>query len=205
MNWLKTTFAALSVRDFRVLWLGGLGSFVAFFMAMIVQSVVAFEISGSNRAVGTVVFAQGFAMAALGPIGGAFADRWPKRRVIATAQSVSAATFVSLAVLVATQRITLPLLALGALLVGGTLAFLGPARQGLVVDLVPLERRGNAMAITNIANTAARVVGPALAGLLLSLEASGPVGAYLVMASLYLGSALSLLALPRSVVRDGAR
>ena len=74
LAWLKATFAALEVRDFRGLWFGGLASFVAFFMAMIVQSVVAFNIAGNNKAVGLVVFGQGFAMLALGPIGGAFAD-----------------------------------------------------------------------------------------------------------------------------------
>ena len=54
-------------------------SFLAFFMAMIVQSVVAFDISGDNEAVGKVVAGQGIAMAAFGPLGGAFVDRWPKK------------------------------------------------------------------------------------------------------------------------------
>ncbi len=204
-DWFRTTFASLAVRDFRVLWFGGLASFIAFFMAMIVQSVVAFGISGNNRAVGTVVFGQGIAMAGFSPIGGAFADRWPRRRVIAIAQGISVVTFTSLAVLVHTGHITLGYLSIAAVLIGGSLAFLGPARQGLVVDLVPFASRGNAMAISNIANTAARVAGPAIAGLLLSLEWSGPVGAYLTMAGLYFASALSLLWLPKSVVRDNAR
>lgn len=200
-----TTFAALGQRDFRVVWLGGLASFVAFFMAMIVQSVVAFQISGSNEAVGMVVAGQGFAMAALGPIGGAFADRWPKRRVIAVAQAVTVLTFASLAFLVATGLITLTGLTIAAVLIGATLAFLGPARQGLVVDVVPIDLRGNAMAISNVANTGARVVGPAVAGVLLAWDFSGAVGAYLCMAVLYAVSALSLLWLPQSVVRAGAR
>jgi len=204
-SWLSKTFAALEHRSFRVLWIGGLGSFVAFFMAMIVQSVGAFRISGSNEAVGMVVAGQGFAMAALGPIGGAFADRWPKRRVIAVAQGVTVVTFTGLAALVATGLITLPLLAAAAVLIGATLAFLAPARQGLAVDLVPFESRANAMAITNVANTGARVVGPAVAGALLAWEWSGPVGAYLCMAFLYASSALSLSLLPKSVVRSDAR
>jgi MFS family permease len=204
-RWLSTTFAALEVRDFRILWIGGLISFVAFFMAMIVQSVVAFEIAGNNRAVGLVVFCQGFAMAAFGPIGGAFADRWPRRRVIATAQAISALIFTTLAWLIATNNIDITRLAIGSTFVGATLAFLGPARQGMVVDVVSIERRGNAMAISTIANTAARVMGPAVAGALLAAEWSGAVGAYLAMALLYAGSALSLALLPRSVVRAGAR
>lgn len=205
LAWLKATFAALEVRDFRVLWFGGLASFVGFFMAMIVQSVVAFGIAGNNKAVGLVVFGQGFAMLALGPIGGAFADRWPKRRVIAIAQGLSAVVFASLAWLIASDNITLTGLLIGSTLIGATLAFLGPARQGLVVDVVSLERRGNAMAISNIANTGARVLGPAVAGLLLSAEWSGVVGAYIAMTLLYTASALSLLLLPKSRVRAGAK
>ena len=198
-------FSALNIRDFRVLWLGTLFSFVAFFMAMIVQSVVAFQIAGNNSAVGMVVFAQGIGMAALGPIGGAFADRWPKRRVVAFGQVTASVVFLALAGLVYTEAITIPLLALGAFLIGVTLSFLGPARQGLVIDLVPVENRGNAMAINTVANTGSRVFGPAIAGFLLAWEASGPVGAYLVMALFYSTSALSLLLLPRSKVRSDAR
>ena len=108
-------------------------SFLAFFMAMIVQSVVAFDISGDNEAVGTVVAGQGIAMAAFGPLGGAFADRWPKRRVIAISQGVTVFTFVALAGLVARGQINIELLAAGSVVIGATLAFLGPARQGLVV------------------------------------------------------------------------
>ncbi|MFP6623050.1 MAG: MFS transporter, partial [Myxococcota bacterium] len=61
-------------------------AFLAFFMSTVVQSVVAFRLTGSNSAVGFVVFAQGIAMFLLGPLGGAMADRLPKRRVIASCQ-----------------------------------------------------------------------------------------------------------------------
>ena len=198
-------FAALQIRDFRVLWLGTLLSFVAFFMAMIVQSVVAFQVAGNNSAVGFVVFAQGLGMGALGPIGGAFADRWPKRTVVALGQVTAAVVFAVLGWRVYTEAIDIVQLSLGAFLIGVTLAFLGPARQGLVVDLVPADRRGNAMAINTVANTGSRVFGPIVAGFLLGWEASGAVGAYFVMALFYAVSACSLLLLPPSVVRAGAR
>lgn len=204
-SWLSDTFGALVYRDFRVQWIGSMLSFLAFFMAMIVQSVVAFDISGDNEAVGTVVAGQGIAMAALGPLGGAFADRWPKRRVIAGAQGVTVVAFVALALLVARDQINIEWLAAGSVLIGASLAFLGPARQGLVVDLVPAEMRSKAMAVTNVANTAARVIGPALAGGLLVWPRSGAVGAYLCMAFFYAVSAASLVLLPKSVVRKDAQ
>ena len=204
-SWLTETFGALAYRGFRIQWIGSLMSFLAFFMAMIVQSVVAFDISGDNEAVGTVVAGQGIAMAAFGPLGGAFADRWPKRRVIAISQGVTVFTFVALAGLVARGQINVEWLAAGSVVIGATLAFLGPARQGLVVDLVPPAMRSKAMAVTNVANTAARVIGPAVAGGLLIWPRSGAVGAYLCMAALYAVSAATLLLLPKSVVRVGAR
>ncbi len=86
LGWLRTTFAAFEIRDFRILWLGTIFSFVAFFMSTVVQHVVAFELTGTNGAVGYVVSAQGVAMALLGPLGGAYADRWPKRRVVVGVQ-----------------------------------------------------------------------------------------------------------------------
>jgi len=203
-RFFSDTFAALAVPPFRLLWVGTLLAFVAFFMSTVVQSVVAFDLTGRNDAVGTVVFAQGVAMALLGPIGGAYADRLPKRRVIAAGQLVAAAVFASLAVLVAVERIHLAWLAVGSLLMGASFAFLGPARQALAVEYVRDDMRGNAMALSNVANTGSRVFGPAIAGLCLAIAGFGAAGAYGVMACLYLISAASVAWLPHSVVRDGA-
>ena len=200
-HWLEGTFAAFGTREFRVLWFGTLFSFLAFFMSTIVQSVVAFELTGDNGAVGFVVFAQGLAMLLLGPFGGAFADRWPKRRVVAVAQSITFSVFVTLAFMVATNTIQLLALAAGSLVMGCTIAFMGPARQALVIDLVPEAVRGNAMALSQVANSASRVVGPALAGLLLAWAVSGATGAYATMAAFYAVSVASLILLPRSRVR----
>ncbi len=198
------TFAALAHPPFRLLFVGTLLSFLAFFMSTVVQSVVAFDLTGRNDAVGSVVFAQGVTMALLGPIGGAYADRLPKRRVVATGQLVAAAVFATLAALVATDRIHLAWLAMGSLLMGASFAFLGPARQALAVEYVPDAMRGNAMALSNVANTASRVFGPAVAGICLSIAGVGAAGAFAVMASLYAISAASVAWLPHAPVRDGA-
>jgi MFS family permease len=197
------TFAALSVRDFRVMWAGTWASYVPFFMGTIVQSVVAFQLAGTNRAVGVVVFAQGLAMAALAPLGGAGADRWPKRRVLALTQSATAATFAILAVLLALDLLTLATLAAGSLVVGITISFLGPARQALAAELVPAELRGNAVALNSVPLTGSQVLGPAIAGLLLA-SPLGAVGAYALMSTLYALSALSVAWLPRSKRRENA-
>ncbi len=197
------TFAALAVRDFRVMWLGTWASYIPFFMATIVQSVVAFELAGTNRAVGAVVFAQGVAMFALGPIGGAGADRWPKRRVVALSLATTSVIFGCLALLLAFDAMRLPLLAGGSLLLGVSISFLGPARQALAAELVPTALRGNAVALNQLPLTGSQVLGPALAGAILATPA-GPAGAYATMCVLYAIGALSLAWLPRSIAREDA-
>jgi MFS family permease len=197
-RWAGQTFASLAVRPYRILWLSTAASFFAFFMSTIVNSVVAFRLTGENRAVGAVIFAQGISMFALGPLGGAAADRWPKRRVIAIGQSTACAVFVALALLVHADAVTIPHLAIGSFVLGVCFAFVGPARQALAVDLVSIERAGNAMALSQIANNASRVGGPAIAGVLLAWDAVGAAGAYLVMGALYLASAASIALLPPS-------
>jgi MFS family permease len=201
-RWLQQTFASLSIRGFRILWLGTLTSFLAFFMSTVVNSVVAFDLTGTNRAVGLVIFSQGASMFLFGPIGGAFADRLPKRRVIAVGQGLTGVVFLTTALLAAMGVLRVWHLAAGSFVLGACFAFIGPARQAFVVDLVRQEARGNAMALSQIANNASRVLGPAVAGALLAWSAVGAAGAYAVMAGLYALSAASLLLLPRSSGRQ---
>ncbi len=204
MSWLDTTFAALRLRSFRLLWIGTVCAHLAFFISTVVQSVVAFDLVGNNTAVGTVVFAQGIAMLLLGPLGGAIADRWPKRMLIASAQVIPAAVFATLALAMATESISLALITAGALLIGATFAFLGPARQAFVVEIVPDGARGNAVALTQVASTASQVLGPGVAGVLLYWSFSGAAGAYAVMSGLYVAACVLLFLLPRSRMRPDA-
>ncbi|MEN8160868.1 MAG: MFS transporter [Myxococcota bacterium] len=204
LEWLRSTFSALSGRHFRILWIGTVCSHLAFFMSTVVQSIVAFDLVGNNTAVGVVVFSQGLAMSLLGPLGGALADRWPKRLVVGASQTVPASVFLSLAVAYAAGAIRIELVAGGSFLIGVTFAFLGPARQAFVVDLVPEQSRGNAIALTQVGSTASQVMGPGLAGVLLAWSLSGAAGAYATMGGLYVISTGLLLLLPPSRMREGA-
>ncbi len=199
-----STFAALAVRDFRILWVGTWLSFTAFFMSTVVNSVVAFELEGLNTSVGWVVFAQGITMMTLSPIGGAVADRLPKRRVVALGLVVTGSIFLTVSALVAFERIAVVFLAMGSLVMGATFSFQGPARQALVVDLVPTPLRPNAIALATVANTGSRVFGPALAGLFLVAGGAGPGVAYAWMAGLYFLSAALLILLPKSRIPENA-
>ena len=192
----------MSIPNYRNLFVGTLASFTAFFISTVIQGVVAFELAGSNTAVGGVIFGQGVGMALSGPLGGAYADRLPKRRVIAVCQTLSALCFGAVGVLYASGGLEIGHLVLNGFIVGCAFGFIGPARQALVVDLVPKSLLGNAMALTTVANTMSRVLGPLAAGVFLSIDGAGPAAAYGAMSFLYLLSVGLLLLLPRSVVRE---
>ena len=202
---LSGTFAALENPDFRVLWAGTFFAFIAFFMSTAVQGIVAFDLSGSNSAVGFVVFAQGLAQLFLGPFGGALADRLPKRLVIMTCQVLITAAFLGTAVLIVLDLITLELLAAGSFLIGSAFSFLGPARQGLTVELVGPRLRGNAIALSQVALNASRIAGPFAAAAFLAVGAIGAAGAYFGMMTLYVGALACTWFVPTTPVSGGKR
>jgi MFS family permease len=196
-------FGALRNRNFRLLWIGSVSAFMAFFTSNVVQAVVAFELTAENRAVGMVVFGRGLGQLLLAPLGGALADRLDKRLLLASSQGVAAAVFFVLSWLMATGRMQVVHLTAGGLLIGLTFAVLGPARSAYIVDLVEPERRGNAVALNQVALNFARVVGPALAGPLLAWATFGPTAAFAVMGLLYAFALVTQLPLPSS--RPAAR
>jgi MFS family permease len=194
--WVTNTFAAFSSRQFRVIWVGSFLAFIAFFMSTVVQSVVAFDLSGNNRAVGFVVFAQGIAQLALGPLGGAMADRLSKRMVILACQTAIFGVFLSLAILVATGVIAVVYLAVGSFVTGVSFSFLGPSRQAWMMELVDTSRRGNAVALSQVGLNASRIIAPLIAGAMLGIGVLGAEGAFFLMAALYVGAIVTTIALP---------
>lgn len=198
------TFQALENRHFRTMWIGSFFSFVAFFMSTVVQAVLAFQLTGSNSAVGLVVFGQGVAQLLLGPFGGALADRVSKKKLILFCQSLPFISFTALAVLVVTDLISVGYLVAGAFVNGVSFSFLGPARQAYIIDIVEERSRGNAVAMNQVALNASRVLGPAIAGLLLAIDVIGVSGAYFTMSAFYAVAMGSMLLIPGSPPPEGA-
>lgn len=180
-NWFATTFQALHNRDFRILWIGTAFSFLAFTMSWIVQSVVAFDIAGNNQSVGIVATGMGIATLFIAPFGGVIADRVSKRRLLLIGQSIMCLTFVAVGVLIITDQITILWLFLSTLLMGLVFSFIAPARQAWVGEILPRDEVTNGVALTQVAMSATRVVGPAIAALLLTFAVVGAGGTYLVM------------------------
>jgi MFS family permease len=197
-GWVSTTFDSLRIKQYRVLWTGTVLSFVAFMMSTTAQSVVAFDITGSNRAVGSVMFGQGIAMLVLTPFGGAIADRVSKRFLLLLCQASIGFTMFGIGVLIATGSITVFFLAVGAFVTGTMFSFLGPTRTAYIGEIVPEERRGNALALTQVGMNATRICGPFLAGGLLAWDLVGSAGTYFVMATIFIFVVATLAQLPPS-------
>jgi MFS family permease len=180
-NWSDATFQALRNRHFRMLWIGTSFSFLAFNMSWIVQSVVAFDITGKNTSVGVVFTGMGIATLFIAPFGGVIADRVSKRRLLFLGQSAMCVTFFAVGVLVLTDRITILWLFVSTLLMGLVFSFIAPARQAWVGELLPSDEIPNGVALTQVAMAATRVIGPALAAIFLALAFVGAGGTYLLM------------------------
>ena len=195
-RWSTSTFDSLQIPGYRILWIGSMLAFVGFFMSTIAQSAVAFDLTGNNRSVGAVVFGQGLAMIVLAPFGGALADRLSKRMLLIISQAVIAAVFFATGVLIGVDAISVLLLSGGSFVIGTMFALLGPTRQAYVGFLVDPARRGNAVALQQVALNAGRVGGPFLAAATLAVPFIRATGTYMLMGAMYAAAMVTLAMLP---------
>jgi MFS family permease len=184
MSWMNGSFAALGNTTYRQFWLGSTFATTAFMMSFMLVPSVAFEITGSNTAAGLAQMGSGIGMVAVSPIGGVIADRMRKKPLVLAGQIVPALVILATGILVLTDVITVALLTVATLVMGLGFAFMGPARQAWVGELVPRELYPNAIALQQIAQNVSQVAGPLLIALLVgNLLSIG--GTYLFMASLF--------------------
>lgn len=197
-RWYATTFEALRVRDYRVLWWGSTLATLAFMMTRTVQSVVAFDLAGNSTAVGIVALGSGVAMIFIGPLGGVLADRLSKRLVLLFGQSLVGLCFTTIGVLILTDVISLWMLVALSFVMGISFSFIGPTRQAYVGELVDRDLLPNAVALSQLSMGFSRVVSPMLAGGLIALSISGTGGTYLVMGAILFTVVATLTMLPAS-------
>jgi MFS family permease len=144
---------------------------MAFFLAMqsqaLVRGFLAFRLTHSEFALGGVSFAVAVPMLLVSPLGGVLADRVDRRRLIMTAQALVLVSESTVLALYATGSLVFWHLVAAAIVVGCVFPLMMPARQAIVANLVGRERLSSAVAMNMTGMNTARVVGPALGGLLI--------------------------------------
>ncbi len=160
------TFRSMRVRNFRLFFGGQLISQVGNWLTMIAQTLLVLHLTHNGLAVGLLVGCQFLPVLVLGAWAGLVADRSDKRRLLMIVQTFAMAQSFVLAALAFMDHP--PLLAIYAVAFAGGVAtaFDNPARRSFVVEMVPVDDVQNAVSLNSALMTGARIVGPALAGLL---------------------------------------
>lgn len=173
---MSPTFSSLSIYNYRLYAAGGLVSNIGTWMGRVAQDwVVLTQLTDhSSVALGIVTGLQFLPMLLLAPWTGTIADRFPKRRILLATQSGLALTAALTAVLVITGTAQLWHIYVLALLQGLATSFDNPARQTFVSEMVPEERLTNAVSLNSASFNLGRLIGPALAGLLIAWVGTGP-------------------------------
>jgi MFS family permease len=167
------TFASLAYRNFRLFFAGQGISQVGNWLTLVAQTLLVLKITDSGVALGLLAAAQFGPVLLLGPWAGLIADRSDKRKLLLIVQALAMAQSFALAALVFGGDPPLGALYAVAVVGGVCMAFDNPARRSFVVEMVPPERINNAVSLNSALMTSSRVVGPALAGLLVSTVGYG--------------------------------
>jgi MFS family permease len=169
----RETFRALRHRNYKLFFSGQLISLIGTWMDQVAESWLVYRLTGSSLLLGTVAFASQIPVFLLAPIGGALADRHDRRRILVITQSsMMALTFV-LAWLTLSHRVHIWQVVTLAALTGIVNAFDLPARQAFIVDMVARADLVNAIALNSSMFNGARIIGPALAGIVVAAIGEG--------------------------------
>lgn len=187
---LRGPLRALRHADFRRFLAGQGISLVGTWMQTIAEGWLVFELTHSAFAVGLTATLATLPILGLTLYGGVVADRVDKRRFIMLLQTVMLLEATALATLTLTHHITVHWVWGLAIIFGFATAFEVPARQAFIVELVPPEDLISAAAINSTTYNLARVIGPAIAGLLVA--AAGPGAAFAVNALSYVAVLIGL-------------
>ena len=167
-------------------------------MQMAAQSWLVLTLSGSATTLGVIVALQTLPVLLLGPYGGVVADRVDKRRLMIALQAAMGLQALILGLLTITGAVTLWEVGLLAALLGLNNAFESPARQAFMLEMVGPETLRNAVSLNSVLVNVARVVGPALAGILIALSGEGVC--FLLNAASFAAVIASLLTLDRAAI-----
>ncbi|MDQ6852163.1 MAG: MFS transporter [Actinomycetota bacterium] len=158
----------MSVRNYRLYFVGQLISTSGTWMQSIAQAWLVFQLTGSGVALGVTTALQFTPMLLAGAWGGVLADRVEKRRLLIGTQAASGLLALVLGAVTAFGVVELWMIYVLALALGAVNAIDNPARRAFVAEMVGTEHLSNAVSLSSAMFTSARVVGPAVAGLVIA-------------------------------------
>jgi len=167
------TIRSLRHRNFQLFFSGQLISLIGTWMQNVAQSWLVYRLTGSSLLLGTVSFAGQIPVFPIAPLAGMVADRWNRRTIVIITQTASMILASILAALTLTNRITVWEIVVLAALLGVVNAFDIPARQSFLVEMVGREDLMNAIALNSSIFNGARIIGPAIAGILVATIGEG--------------------------------
>jgi MFS family permease len=190
-------------RNFRLLWVGQLVSVAGSWMQQVAQGWLVLELTNDPLALGLTAACQFGPVLVFGLFGGLLADALPKRGTLAVTQAAAMVLAVILALLTATGTVQVWHVFVLAALLGVVNALDMPVRQSFTVEIVGRPDVANAVALNSALFNASRIVGPAIAGLLIG--AAGLTVCFAVNALSYLAVLLALLAMRPEELAPAAR
>jgi MFS family permease len=164
---------ALRHRNFQLFFSGQLISLIGTWMQSVAQSWLVYRLTGSALLLGSVGFASQIPVFLFAPLGGIAADRFNRRTIVIGTQTASMLLAFVLAALTLTNKVQVWHVFLLASLLGIVNAFDIPGRQSFLVDMVGRDDLMNAIALNSSMFNGARVIGPAIAGILVAKIGEG--------------------------------
>jgi MFS family permease len=199
----RDTFRSFDSRNFRLFFVGQLVSQAGTWMQSVAIAWVVLQLTGSGVALGLVTAAEFLPILVLGAWAGVIADRVDRHRLMVATQSAFLLLAATLSVLTLTGTITVAALFVLSFVFGTINAFDNPSRRALVVELVPETDVPNAVGLNSALMTGSRVVGPALAGVLIAGPGAGIC--FVVNTLTYVAVLVALLRMNRSDFRSSPR
>jgi MFS family permease len=199
---LRQTFIALRERDFRIFFIGQLISVTGTWMQTVAQGWLVLTLTGSPFVLGVAAAARSIPVLILVVPAGIAADRFDRRKIVVTTSIVSTVASGLLAILTIAGTIDITMVLIIAIVLGMSNAFEMPARQSYVSELIGKRDLANAIALNSLLFNGARVVGPAVAGILVALV--GPGWAFGINALSFIPVIIGLLMISRAYVPRAA-
>ncbi len=202
---MSKTFQSLEQYNYKLWFAGNIFASSGLWMQRVAQDWLVLTVltSGGGFQVGVVTALQFLPILLFSPWAGLAADRLDRRRLIQITQSVTALMGLLLGVLVLTGTAQLWMVYILAFVGGIASAFDGPVRQAFVSELVPAWMLPNAVALNSTAFNSARLIGPALSGVI--IDAVGPGWVFIVNAGLFLVPVLALALMRKDELSEPPR